>query len=98
MVAAIIRQPTFGLRRSQLGILHGNSLDVLHQPWLVSNEILVEPNASPFRARFNTAETPDTELAMEGAEVRLPIKKLRSYLLHEDIRIVNGESTAFGHP
>ena len=41
---------------------------------------------------------PYTKLAMKGSEVRLSVEKLGGYLIHEDVWVVNGEGTAFGHP
>ena len=35
---------------------------------------------------------------MEGSEVSLLVEKLRTYIIHEDVWVMNGEGMAFGHP
>jgi len=68
LVVGIIGKSIFGSLHGRLGILDRHSLDVLDQLWLILDEMLVEPNASPSRACFETSETPDTELTMKGTE------------------------------
>ena len=47
---------------------------------------------------FSWPNSPNTELTMEGSNVRLMGEELRSNLFHEDVGVMNGKCVALGYP
>ena len=88
----------FWFWRLRLRVLHRNPLDLTHQFWLRLIEKLVIPDAPSTCAGFETSEAPDTQLAVEGAEVCLLAKELGSDGFHENIGVVNCEGAATRYP